>query len=473
METGGKLRIGIFGGGITGLTVAYYLQKEIIGKGLNVEYKLYESTERLGGKIQTDYTNNFVIERGPDSFLARKESASRLAKEVGLEKELVHNDTGQSYVLKEEKLYPIPGGAVMGVPTKLAPFVSTKLFSPFGKLRAVGDIILPKTSSPDEDIALGTFFRKRLGDEVVDYLIEPLLSGIYAGDIDRLSLKATFPQFHQVEQKYGSLILGMKKAMPAPAKSTNQANKSKGIFLSFKRGLQSLVDSIETHLDEDAIHKGIGIKHVGRLENGRYEVTLTNGQKEVFDKLILNMPHQVTRTVLKDYHSVANLEQIPSTSVATIAMAFPLDKLKDHLGGTGFVVAKKGKYTITACTWTHKKWKHSAPKGYGLLRCYVGRFGDDRIVDETDEHIFTTVMSDLKRIMDIEGEPDFYRISRWRQAMPQYLVGHKERMNELQMQLRSELPGVYMGGAAYEGLGLPDCIDQGEKIVKEVLQSIE
>ncbi len=264
-----KKRVAIIGGGITGLTVAYYLQKEVMSKGLNLEYQLFESNQQLGGKIQTDYSNGFVIERGPDSFLARKQSAARLAKEVGLEKELVYNDSGQSFVLKGDELYPIPGGAIMGIPTKVAPFATTKLFTPLGKLRAAGDLFIPKTSSSNEDQSLGQFFRKRLGDEVVENLIEPLLSGIYAGDIDRLSLLATFPQFHQVEQKYRSLILGMSKAMPKPTKpaKTKQTTKSKGMFLSFKGGLQSLVEGIENHLDEDAVKKETGIERVEKVES--------------------------------------------------------------------------------------------------------------------------------------------------------------------------------------------------------------
>lgn len=470
MFSQGNVRVGIFGGGITGLTVAYYLQKEIIGKGLNVEYRLYEESNRLGGKIQTDYTEGFVIEKGPDSFLARKQSAARFAKEVGLENELVHNDTGQSFILKDEKLFPIPGGSIMGIPTQLTPFATTKLFSLLGKLRATGDLFLPKTGS-GEDQSLGTFFRKRLGNEVVDYLIEPLLSGIYAGDIDKLSLQATFPQFHQVEQKYGSLILGMKKSMPKQPKSP-QPKKPKGMFMSFKRGLQSFIDGIENHLDQDSIIKNVGVKKITKASE-KYEVTLTNGNVEYFDQVVLTTPHHVTKKVLQDYEFFNILENIPATSVATVAMAFPLSQVKGDLQGTGFVVAKKGNYNITACTWTHKKWVHSTPDGYGLLRCYVGRFGDDSIVAESDEYILNAVLHDLKNIMEIDGDPHFYKITRWKEAMPQYLVGHKNRMQTLKNQVKEQLPGLYFAGGAFEGLGLPDCIDQGEVIVKELLETVK
>ncbi|WP_096201454.1 protoporphyrinogen oxidase [Bacillus sp. FJAT-45350] len=465
-------RVAIIGGGITGLTIAYYLQKETLAKGLPIEYNLYELNNKLGGKIDTDYTKGFVIEKGPDSFLARKLSASKLAKEVGLEKELVYNDTGQSYVLKGNELYPIPGGAIMGIPTKIGPFATTKLFSPLGKVRAAADVFIPRTSDPNQDQSLGSFFRKRLGNEVVDNLIEPLLSGIYAGDIDRLSLMATFPQFHQVEQKHRSLILGMKKSIPKPPKIVQPA-KPKGMFLSFKRGLSSFVDSIENHLDEDSVNKGLGVEKITQNADKSFEIRLTNGESETYDRVVVTTPQHVTRNMLREYDFLSYLEEMPSTSVATVALAFPLDKLDVEVTGTGFLVAKKSDYSITACTWTHKKWKHSTPEGYALLRCYVGRFGDDAIVNESDETILHVVLNDLKRTMNIEAPPEFYRITRWKESMPQYMVGHKQKIDYLKKKVATELQGLYVAGAPYEGLGLPDCIDQGEKVTEQILASLK
>ncbi len=181
----------------------------------------------------------------------------------------------------------------------------------------------------------------------------------------------------------------------------------------------------------------------------------------------------MTAKLLNEYHqTIAPLKEIPSTSVATVAMAFPLSSIKGELGGTGFVVTKKSGYSITACTWTHKKWKHSAPDGYALLRCYVGRFGDDEIVSESDEVILSAVRKDLKKIMNIDEHPEYQSIKRWNKAMPQYIVGHQQRIEKFQSNLANNLPGIHVAGAAYEGLGLPDCIDQGEAVVKKVLEMI-
>ncbi|RSL29507.1 protoporphyrinogen oxidase [Salibacterium salarium] len=459
------MKVAIIGGGITGLTAAYYLQKEIMTNHLNMEYELFEETSQLGGKIKTDHYNGFVIEQGPDSFLARKESASKLAKEVGLKDELISNNKGQAYVLKGQSLHPIPMGAVMGIPTKLGPFLTTGLFSVSGKLRAGADFFLPKSASK-KDQSLGKFFRRRLGSEVVDHLIEPLLSGIYAGNMDRLSLQATFPQFYDMEQQYRSLILGMKETRPEAQPGQGQ---KKGGFLTLTKGLQSFVEGIENHLDEDAVHKNQSLEKITKTDH-QYQLHFADGEIKLFDKVILTTPHHVTAELLEDTQVQEHLQSIPSTSVATVAMAFDEDQISSDFDGTGFVVSKKSGYTITACTWLHKKWEHSTPKGKALLRCFVGKPGGEYIVDKEDDDIVDTVLKDLNRIMKVEGYPEYYKVTRWHNAMPQYEVGHYKKLEEIKDKMETDFPGIYVAGAAYGGVGLPDCINQGEKIVEEIIK---
>lgn len=462
-----KKSVVVIGGGITGLTAAYYLQKEVREKGLPLEVKLIEATHRLGGKIQTVIKDEFVIERGPDSFLARKHSASRLAREVGMEDQLLSNTAGKSYVLVKDRLHAMPGGSMMGIPTQIAPFVTTGLFSVTGKARAAADFILPR-SNPNIDQSLGKFFRRRLGDEVVENLIEPLLSGIYAGDIDQLSLMSTFPQFYQVEQKYRSLILGMRKSAPKQIKNGSEKKKDKGIFLTIKTGLQSFVDAIESKLEPDSILKGCKVECISKMDKG-YEIRL-NGRDSIYaDSIVMSVSHQVTQTIFSQYRFFDSFKEMPSTSVATIALAFPQEAIEKDIDGTGFVVSRNSDYTITACTWTHKKWPHSAPKGKVLLRCYVGRAGDETVVDLSDDELTHIVMEDLGKTMNITAEPDFAVISRWKDSMPQYTVGHKERIKNVNEQIENALPGVYLAGCSFEGLGMPDCIDQGEAAVNHVL----
>ncbi|WP_019240398.1 MULTISPECIES: protoporphyrinogen oxidase [Bacillus] len=474
MANTNKQKVVIIGGGITGLTAAYYLQKEARDEDLPLEVTLIEAAPCLGGKVQTVLKDGFVIEKGPDSFLERKTSAARLAKEVGMEDQLVNNTAGKSYVLAREKLHPMPGGSIMGIPTEIGPFITTGLFSPIGKLRAAADFILPR-SKEEGDQALGGFFRRRMGNEVVENLIEPLLSGIYAGDIDQLSLMSTFPQFYQVERKYRSLIVGMKLGTPPRPKQKNiETGKSskKGMFLTFKNGLYSFIQAIESSLEEGTVYKNIKVNKVVK-DNKVYRLLLNNNECMTADAVIVTVPHQKAQSMFSDYPFMNIFKDMSSTSVANVAIAFDESAIEKDIDGTGFVVSRNSDYSITACTWTHKKWPHTTPKGKALLRCYVGRPGNETIVDLPDEEIIKIVLEDLSKTMNITHTPDFSVVSRWKDSMPQYTVGHKERIDAVNDAVKSNLPGVFLSGASFNGLGLPDCIDQGEVAVQNVLQFLE
>jgi len=456
----------VVGGGITGLSAAYYLHKTVAEEGLPVQLTLLEADNRLGGKVHTVYRDGFIIEQGPDSLLARKPAGLRLIADLGLEHETVRNQTGQSYVLFRNRLYPIPEGAVMGIPTKWTPFATTPLISPIGKLRALfGDLLLPR-SPQQTDQSAGHFFRRRLGNELVDRLIEPLLSGIYAGNIDELSLMATFPQFYHQEQQYRSLMIGMKKTAPTAKKDA----KPQGAFMTLKRGLQQLVNAIADRLPPDAIRLNHAVTSLVRLADGRYRMGMADGQTMDTDAVILAIPYRQAARIL----SCTPLGDLPPeatpTSVATVALAFNAEDIDIPYKGTGFVVPRTAPYTITACTWTHKKWPHSTPEGKVLLRSYVGRPGNATIVEEPDEVIVHRVIRDIQAITPIKGKPLFHVITRWRNGMPQYAVGHKQWVQQLYERVEEAFPGVRLAGSSYEGIGLPDCIDQGKKAAETILQ---
>jgi len=456
----------VVGGGITGLSAAYYLHKTVAEEGLPVQLTLLEADNRLGGKVHTVYRDGFIIEQGPDSLLARKPAGLRLIADLGLEHETVRNQTGQSYVLFRNRLYPIPEGAVMGIPTKWTPFATTPLISPIGKLRALfGDLLLPR-SPQQTDQSAGHFFRRRLGNELVDRLIEPLLSGIYAGNIDELSLMATFPQFYHQEQQYRSLMIGMKKTAPTAKKDA----KPQGAFMTLKRGLQQLVNAIADRLPPDAIRLNHAVTSLVRLADGRYRMGMADGQTMDTDAVILAIPYRQAARIL----SCTPLGDLPPeatpTSVATVALAFNAEDIDIPYEGTGFVVPRTAPYTITACTWTHKKWPHSTPEGKVLLRSYVGRPGNATIVEEPDEVIVHRVIRDIQAITPIKGKPLFHVITRWRNGMPQYAVGHKQWVQQLYERVEEAFPGVRLAGSSYEGIGLPDCIDQGKKAAETILQ---
>ncbi|OZU87943.1 protoporphyrinogen oxidase [Virgibacillus indicus] len=458
-------KIVIVGGGITGLSSAYYLQKEIKENDLPYEVKLVEAGNRLGGKIKTMKRDGFTIEQGPDSFLARKQPAVKLAKELGLSDQLVRNGTGQSYILVNNKLHKMPAGAFMGIPTQVRPFLFSRIFSLQGKLRAGSDFVLPKGKKVS-DQSLGGFFRHRFGNELVENLIEPLLSGIYAGDIDDMSLMATFPNFYQLEQEHRSLVKGLQKTMPKQKKTKG---KKPGMFFSFKDGLETLVDKIEQDLDEGTVELNTAVDHVEKKDHG-YHLLLSNGKVEKADAVIMAAPHYCLAKMFSQYDFFKVFNDVPATSVANVAMAFDKSAIKRDIDGTGFVVSRNSNFRITACTWTHKKWPATTPVGKALIRCYVGRPSDQSVVDLTDEEIKEIVLDDLNKTMNITAEPEFSVISRWKNAMPQYTVGHKERIAKVRNKANEQLPGVFLTGSSFEGIGVPDCIDQGEKAVADVLE---
>lgn len=464
--SGEKRKVAVIGGGITGLAAAFYLQKEAKEKGYPLEVILIEASHRLGGKIQTVRRDGFVIERGPDSFLERKKSFGQFAKDLGISDQLVANATGQAYILVNDGLHPIPGGSVMGIPTQISPFITSGLFSWSGKLRAAGDFVLPKASVKG-DQSVGQFLRRRFGGEVVENLIEPLLAGVYSGDIDKMSLQATFPQFYKLEQEHRSLIIGSKKIAPKqPVKKSKE-----GIFRTFKNGLETIVEAIEAQLEPDTVIKGV---RVDRFEKVGEQVNLflNNDAEMLFDRVIFATPHLAALPVFEEHGLMTDFQDMPATSVATVAMAFKEDAVSQENEGTGFLVSRNSDYSITACTWTHRKWPTTTPEGHVLLRGFVGRPGDESTVELSDSELEKIVLSDLKQTMKIKEDPLFTVVTRWKKASPQYMVGHKERVAKAKKELEEHFPMIKLAGSSYEGLGLPDCVDQGKAAGTEIIEEL-
>jgi protoporphyrinogen/coproporphyrinogen III oxidase len=457
----------IVGGGITGLATAYYLQKEAREKQISIKVKLIEASDRLGGVISTEKRDGFIIERGPDSIIARKKSALRLIEEVGLKDKIISNTAGKSYIYARGKLHTMPEGSFMGIPTKVTPFALSGLFSPLGKMRAAGDFILPK-GEQKADQSLGAFFRHRLGDEVVDNLIDPLLSGIYAGDIDELSLMALFPNFYEIEQKHRSLVIGLNKSMPKAPKTAKKPGSKKGMFISLSTGLEELIHQVERRLEEGTVVKGTAVKKVVKA-GSIYQVHFETGEVESADSVVITTDHFHAQRMLSEYAFMEQFKDMPSNSVANVAMAFPKSAIEKDIDGTGFLVSRNSDFRITACTWTHKKWPGTSPDDMALLRCYVGKPDDQEAVELSEEEIVEMVLKDLNKTMNITAKPIFHVVTRWRKAMPQYTVGHLEMIDKVKKQLEVELPGVFLAGGSFEGVGIPGCIDQAEAAVEKAI----
>ncbi|WP_100011421.1 protoporphyrinogen oxidase [Lentibacillus sediminis] len=454
----------IAGGGITGLSAAYYLQKEIKRHQLPYQVKLVEASDRVGGKIKTLHREGFTIEQGPDSLLARKKPAMKLTEELGLQDKIIRNATGQSYMLVKNKLHKMPKGTYMGVPKKVRPLLSSKLISPKGKVRALADLVLPR-GKQEEDQSLGSFFRRRFGNQLVVNQIEPLLSGIHSGDINEMSLEATYPVFHELEQTYGSVMKGLRKTIPDPPAKKGQ---STGAFFSFKGGLGTLINRLEEALEPGTIMLDTAVDHVEKKEHG-YHVLFSNGEVYRADAVVMATPHFTLPKIFSQYDFFKAFQRVPATSTANVVLAFDESAIKKDIDGTGFLVSRSSNYRITACTWTHKKWPNTAPEGKALLRSYVGRPGDEAVVDLPDEELTKLVLDDLQKTMKLTAQPEFSVVTRWKDARPQYTVGHMRRLEAVRGDMLEQLPGVFATGSSFDGVGIPDCIEQGEKAVSDVL----
>ncbi|MEK4110543.1 oxygen-dependent protoporphyrinogen oxidase [Paenibacillus sp. DS2363] len=467
-----KRRVVVVGGGLTGLSAAFYIRKHYREAGVEPVITLVEKSSSMGGMIETLHRDGFVIEKGPDSFLARKTAMIDLAKELEIDHELVSQnpESKKTYIMQRGKLHPMPAGLVLGIPTELRPFLRSGLVSPAGKLRALMDFVIPPRRTT-EDESLGYMIERRLGAEVLENLTEPLLAGIYAGDMRRLSLKATFPQFGEVERDYGSLIRGM---MTGRKPAETHTGTKRSAFLNFRQGLQSLVHALVHELQDVDQRLNTAVKSLQRLDGAqtRYRVELGNGEMLEADDVVVTVPTYVASELLKPHVDTAALDAINYVSVANVVLAFEKKEVEHVFDGSGFLVPRKEGRNITACTWTSTKWLHTSPDDKVLLRCYVGRSGDEQNVELPDEALTNLVLKDLRETMGIEAVPIFSEITRLRKSMPQYPVGHLQHIAALREELGSKLPGVYIAGAGYEGVGLPDCIRQAKEMSVQATQEL-
>jgi protoporphyrinogen/coproporphyrinogen III oxidase len=460
----------IIGGGITGLSAAYSLQETARKNQAPVSFTLIEGQARLGGKILTDTRNGFVIEGGPDSFISQKPWAMDLCLRLGLKDRLTGTNPNQTatYVLRNGRLVNLPEGLMLLVPTRFGPLLSTPLFTSLGKFRMGMDWIIPRKRSR-EDESLAAFVRRRLGQEAVDRLAEPLLAGIYAGDAEQMSLAATFPQFMELEQRHGSLIRGMLarkreirgRASSGPAPPPVPTT----MFMTLKGGLGELVTTLVSKLDPDALQTGTEAERL-HWKSGlsTYHVRLKDGRPLTADAVIIASPAYAAADLLAETDAtlVRALHGIPYVSTATVSLAYRKESFRHPLNGFGFVVPRREGRMIMACTWTSTKFPHRAPDDRVLLRCFVGGAGNEAVAGLPEKDLVGHVRDDLRAIMKVTEEPEFSRVYRWERANPQYPVGHLDRLAEIDDRL-TRLPGLFLAGAAYRGVGIPDCIRQGSE----------
>ena len=463
------MKLTIIGGGIAGLSAAYYAS-------ITNHYSqitLLESDSRWGGKISTDRVTfdngQFIIEGGPDTFLATKPYATALCKELGLGDRLHGTNPKQknTYVLHRNKLEPLPDGLAMMIPTNVQAILKSNLVSWFGKARMGFDFLQP-AKSLNGDESLGTFVSRRLGREAYENLIEPLMSGIYAGDGDALSLASTFPYLRDLELKYGSLARGALKMRAQSNGKTVQGSRS--AFLTPTTGLAEIVEALVESLKSKVnLRLNTRVTSVTRnLELGTWNLALDTETLDT-DALILATPSYVSGTLLASFDPTlaTDLQNIPYASTATVSLAYRQGDLPHPLDGYGYVIPRREGRRALACTWTSTKFPHRAPEGYALIRVFVGRAGQDIPWDEND--LLELAHEELKLTLGITAEPLLSRVFMWDKAMPQYNLGHPEILKRLDAALENH-PGLALAGNGYRGIGIPDCIHSGELAVERVLK---
>jgi len=454
--------VAVVGGGIAGLVAAYRLSQQ----APHLRVALLEREQRWGGKLLTDYRDGFVLEGGADSFLASKPEAWELCRELGLQQQLIstNEQLRRTFVVREGSLIQIPEGLSGLVPARLEPFLDSDLLTAVGKERVRQELETPRRTDGVEETLAG-FIIRRFGQEVYDRLIEPLMSGIYAGDGNKLSVDATFPQLRRLEREYGSVIQGMQQ------EATHAPSRSKHGFLTPRRGLAVLIQALKTTLPRSFLRPGMEVTAIRRSHRG-YAVSISQHSDLHATSVILAVPaHRAATLVTALDTGLAHLfESIPYISTATVVVGYPLDRVKNPLRGFGYLVPRSEGGQVLACTWTSSKFIDRAPAGHVLLRAFVGRAGQEEIVDSTDTNIEDVVRTELQLRLDIRAQPEFVRIYRWPKAMPQYVLGHLHRLALIRQNI-DRFPGLSIAGHAYGGVGIPDCIRSGSEAAATIIAS--
>ena len=473
-------RVVIVGGGISGLATAHSLMKLASEGNVPLDCTVVEQARSFGGKIVTNRQDGFVIEGGPDSFLAQKPRILALCDELGLTERLIRTSPTRGVsVLHRGRLIPLPEGLLLVAPTKLLPFARSPLFSWPGKLRMGLDVVIPPRRS-DDDESVADFIRRRLGREALDRLAQPLMAGIHVADPERLSMQAAFPRLVAIERQHGSLIrgLGARAVPPSPRPDKpDRGNHGGPGFLSLKGGMGELAETLTARLGPALLLAGRPVAYVGagRPAPGHpdahdlppYGVGLEDGTVLRADAVVLATPANVSANLVDALSPVlaAALRRIRYVSTATVSLGFRRRDVAWPATDSGFVVPRREGCAITACTWSSSKFDGRAPDGHVLLRAFVGGAEKERLVDLDEQTLVGTVRADLRRVLGIVAEPVVVDVFRWRGAIPQYDVGHLARVAAIE---RTLTPGLFLAGAAYHGVGVPDCVATAHETAERV-----
>jgi oxygen-dependent protoporphyrinogen oxidase len=458
----------VVGGGISGLAAAHRAVELARERALPLELTVLEARDRLGGTIETERADGFVIEAGPDSFISEKPWALGLCRRLGLQERLLRTDDRyrRTFVWYGGRLHPLPDGFQLLAPTKLGPFIGSSLFSWPGKVRMALETALPRgggwtARAPEADESLGSFVRRRLGAEALERVAQPLVAGIYTADPDELSLAATMPRFLELERRERSVVLALWRAgRRAPQAGTSGARWS--LFVTLRGGMEELVEALAARLPAGAVALGRRATGIERAGEG-WRVALASGESVAAAAVILAAETHTTGRLLRyvDPAAATLLADVPYASSATVGLAYRRADIPHPLDGFGFVVPRVERRALLACTFSSVKYPGRAPAGMVLLRGFLGGALDAGVLERSDEDLAGTARAELGEALGVSAEPVLVRVRRWPRAMPQYRVGHLDRVEAIERAL-ARLPGLAVAGSGYRGVGIADCVRSGE-----------
>ena len=464
-------KIVIIGGGISGLATAYSLEEIARKKGESISITLFEKNNRIGGNILTERTDGFLIEGGPDCFLSEKPWAIQLCERLGMGESLLrtNDEYRKTYILLNGHLHELPEGVILMIPTEIFPLLKSNLISLSGKIRMGMELFIPKKES-SADESLSQFVRRRLGQEALDKIAAPLVAGVHAEDPDTMSVKSRFPRFVQMEEEYGSLIKGMIAKRREMRRAGSKGNKPKyTMFMTLKDGLSEMPATIVQNLKMTKILTNREVAGVDKRDI--FKISLKNGEVLDADTVVFATPSYETASLLTGINDSisALLNKIPYASTATVSLAFKKESISNPMNGFGFLVPRQEKRRITGATWVSRKFSYRSPDDSVLIRCFIGGSHNEKLVFLNDKDMIEMVKGELRDIMGITSEPLLTRIYRWEKAMPQYTIGHEERLSILDKKL-SEYPGIFLTGSSYRGSGISECIKDGQLTAEFVLK---
>ncbi len=433
--------VAIVGGGIAGLAAAFELRT----RGVSVQ--VLEASTRPGGVIRTERVDGWVIDGGPDSMLVQKPAAVALCRELGLGDRLISTLTPRTaYVMRDGRLHPLAEGSFLGFPLRFGALAASSLFTVGGKLRLASELLIPAYRG-DEDESIGTFVRRRFGEEAVDYLAEPLLAGIHAGDVEQLSMRALFPRLLEAERQSGSVLRAFRALHVTPS--------PQGAFVSLPGGIGDLIDALVETMPGIVRTQ----TRVSELRRAQSLILETDSGRTEARAVILAVPAYVAGSLLRAFDTAlaAYCDAVPYASTATVAFGYRREQIAHAMQGTGFVVPRVERSPLLAGTWVTSKWPGRAPEGHVLLRGFLGGGRDPQRLEDSDEELIETAREELTTLLGISGQPVITRLFRWTRQSPQYEVGHLQRVAAIDDHLAS-LPGVFVTGSGFRAIGIPDCI---------------